>query len=49
MYRDMTSNGRVEVDQILGDLVGRGSSRGVVTPLLNAACVQLKIYQARVS
>jgi 2-dehydropantoate 2-reductase len=49
MYRDMTSNGRVEVDQILGDLVGRGRSKGVVTPLLNAACVQLRIYQARLS
>jgi 2-dehydropantoate 2-reductase len=47
MYRDMASNGRVEVDQILGDLVERGSRPGVRTPLLEAAYVQLKIYQAR--
>jgi 2-dehydropantoate 2-reductase len=49
MYRDMSSNGRVEVDQILGDLVERGSRLGVGTPLLEAAYVQLKIYQARLS
>jgi 2-dehydropantoate 2-reductase len=47
MYRDMAGNGRVEVDQILGDLVERGSRLSVGTPLLEAAFVQLKIYSAR--
>ena len=47
MYRDLTRNARVEVDQILGDLLERGRNLGVATPLLAAACVNLRIYQAR--
>jgi 2-dehydropantoate 2-reductase len=47
MYRDLTKNAPVEVDQILGDLLERGRKLGVVTPLLSAACVNLRIYQAR--
>ena len=47
MYRDLTRNARVEVDQILGDLLERGRKSGVATPLLAAACVNLRIYQAR--
>jgi 2-dehydropantoate 2-reductase len=48
MYRDMQQGGNVEVDQIVGDLVARGRTHGVATPLLSAAFVHLRIYQARV-
>jgi 2-dehydropantoate 2-reductase len=43
----LTRNARVEVDQILGDLLERGRNLGVATPLLAAACANLRIYQAR--
>ncbi len=46
MYRDLSKGARVEVDQILGDLLDRGCKVGVVAPLLEAACVQLRVYQA---
>jgi 2-dehydropantoate 2-reductase len=47
MYRDLTQGRRVEFDHILGDLLGRGA--GVAAPLLEAAFVHLRIYQARIS
>src|SRR3984885_8087691 len=47
MYRDMSKSAPVEVDQILGDLLERGRKFGVTTPLLEAACANLRIYQAR--
>jgi 2-dehydropantoate 2-reductase len=47
MYRDLIKKGRVEVDQILGDLLDRGKKLGVESPLLEAAYVSLRIYQAR--
>ena len=44
MYRDMVKGAPVEADHILGDLLDRA---GVVpAPLLTAAYVQLKIYEA---
>jgi 2-dehydropantoate 2-reductase len=49
MYRDMRKGAPVEVDQILGDLLERGATRGVATPLLKAAFVNLRIYQATVA
>jgi 2-dehydropantoate 2-reductase len=49
MYRDMRKGAPVEVDQILGDLLERGAARGVATPLLKAAFVNLRIYQASVA
>ncbi|MFZ1906408.1 MAG: ketopantoate reductase family protein [Steroidobacteraceae bacterium] len=49
MYRDMKSGHRVEADQIIGDLVTRGSAKGVSTPLLSAALTRLKIYGATVT
>jgi 2-dehydropantoate 2-reductase len=48
MYRDMKSGHRVEADQIIGDLVTRGSAKGVSTPLLSAALTRLKIYETAV-
>jgi 2-dehydropantoate 2-reductase len=46
MYRDLLNGFPVEADHILGDLVARGRDAGVETPLLQAAYVQLAIYQS---
>jgi 2-dehydropantoate 2-reductase len=47
MFRDLQKGAPVEADQILGDLVARGSGAGVAMPLLSAAYAQLCIYQKR--
>jgi 2-dehydropantoate 2-reductase len=47
MYRDLRKGAPVEVDHILGDFIERGSAHGVTTPLLKAAFVNLRVYQAR--
>jgi 2-dehydropantoate 2-reductase len=47
MYRDLRQGGRVEVDHILGDLLERGRALNVAAPLVEAAFVNLRIYQAR--
>jgi 2-dehydropantoate 2-reductase len=47
MYRDLSKDAPVEVDQILGDLLERGRKLGLTTPLLESACVNLRIYEAR--
>ena len=44
MYRDMIKGAPVEADHILGDLLGH--AKGVSAPLLTAAYVQLKVYEA---
>ena len=44
MYRDMTKGAPVEADHVLGDLLDRAN--GVAAPLLMAAYVQLKVYEA---
>ena len=44
MYRDMSKGAPVEADHILGDLLAR--AQGVDAPLLRAAYVQLKVYEA---
>ena len=49
MYRDLMKKGRVEVDQILGDLLNRGRKLGLATPLVEAAYVNLRIYEARLA
>jgi 2-dehydropantoate 2-reductase len=43
-YRDLKKGLPVEVDTILGDLIDRGRKRGVVTPILEAAFVNLSVY-----
>jgi 2-dehydropantoate 2-reductase len=45
MYRDLKKGAPVEVDAILGDLLEYGRSHHVHTPLLQAACVRLRVYQ----
>jgi 2-dehydropantoate 2-reductase len=49
MFRDLQKGAAVEADQILGDLVARGTGAGVAMPLLSAAYAQLSIYQKRVA
>jgi 2-dehydropantoate 2-reductase len=46
MYRDMQRGAPVEVGQILGDLLDRGLTYGLDTPLLQAAYVRLSVYMA---
>jgi 2-dehydropantoate 2-reductase len=45
MYRDMKGGYRVEADQIIGDLLGRATERGIATPLLSATLTRLKVYE----
>jgi 2-dehydropantoate 2-reductase len=47
MYRDLRKGAPVEADHILGEFIERGSARGVTTPLLKAAFVNLRVYQDR--
>ncbi len=49
MYRDLTAGLPVEAEQILGDMVKRAQGFGQTTPLLDAALVQLRIYQNRLA
>jgi 2-dehydropantoate 2-reductase len=45
MYRDRKEQAPVEVDSILGDLIERGRKYGVSAPIIQAAFVNLSIYQ----
>jgi len=45
MYRDLQKGAPVEVDAILGDLLDHGRSHHLDTPLLQAGCVRLRVYQ----
>ncbi len=45
MFRDMQNGANVEVEAILGDLLKHSQSHQLKTPLLQAACVRLRIYQ----
>jgi 2-dehydropantoate 2-reductase len=45
MYRDRKEQAPVEVDSILGDLIERGRKNGVSAPIVQAAFVNLSIYQ----
>ena len=47
MYRDLNAGMPVEAEQILGDMLKRAAGFGVAVPLLDAAMVQLRIYQSR--
>ena len=47
MYRDLLAGNDVEADQILGDLLRLADAAGVAAPLLDAAYVNLKVYQAK--
>ncbi len=45
MYRDLKKGAPVEVDTILGDLLENGRKHGLATPILEAAFVNVSIYQ----
>jgi 2-dehydropantoate 2-reductase len=45
MYRDLQKGASTEVETILGDLLDYGRSHQVDTPLLQAGCVRLRVYQ----
>jgi 2-dehydropantoate 2-reductase len=47
MYRDLMAGERVEADHILGDLRTRARQAGLPTPLVDAAFIQLYLYQRR--
>ena len=47
MYRNLKADQAVEVDSILGDLIEKGRGRGLTTPILEAAFVNLALYQRR--
>jgi 2-dehydropantoate 2-reductase len=49
MYRDLEQNLPVEAEQIIGDLLARGSAAGVATPLIAAVRTHLGVYQARLT
>src|SRR5258708_11152928 len=49
MYRDLRTGSPVEADHTVGDLLLRGVAEGVAATLLNAAFINLRIYQAGLS
>lgn len=49
MYRDMQKGANLEFDAILGDLFDRARSLNLKTPLLQAACVRMGVYQQSIS
>ncbi len=49
MYRDMQKGAKIEADAILGDLLEHSRSHQLKTPLLQAACVRLRVYQNAIS
>ncbi|MGH3265220.1 MAG: ketopantoate reductase family protein, partial [Trebonia sp.] len=48
-YRDLSEGRPAEVETILGDLVAEGRKAGLDTPLLDAATVALRVYDASLS
>ena len=47
MFRDLQKNAPVEAEEIIGDLIARGQSAKVHTPLLEATDTLLGVYQNR--
>ncbi len=47
MYRDVQRGRPVEVENIVGDLIRRGTHSGIAAPLLSAAYAHLCVYQRR--
>jgi 2-dehydropantoate 2-reductase len=46
MYRDLLKGAPIEADQIIGDLLARGSQAGIATPMIAAVYANLSVYQA---
>lgn len=49
MYRDLQQGSPIEADQIIGDLLARGGTAGIATPLLATAYAHLSVYQRRIT
>ncbi len=49
LYRDLQAGRGTEVEQILGDLIGRARALGVATPVLDLATLALRVHQQRVN
>jgi len=47
MLRDLERGARTEVEHVLGDLLARGAAKGLDSPLLSAACTQLRAAESR--
>jgi 2-dehydropantoate 2-reductase len=47
MFRDVRKGAPVEVEHTLGDFLARGRARGVQAPLVQAAYVQLAVYERK--
>jgi 2-dehydropantoate 2-reductase len=47
LYRDLRAGRPVEVEPVLGDLIAAARKGDVLTPLLDAATVALRVHQAR--
>ncbi|WP_045835102.1 2-dehydropantoate 2-reductase [Hyphomicrobium sp. 99] len=47
MLRDIERGGRIEAEQIVGDIVRRGRAQNVATPLLETALIHLQAYENR--
>ena len=45
MYRDLRKGAPIEADRILGDFLERCREHDMATPLLQAAFVNLRVYQ----
>jgi 2-dehydropantoate 2-reductase len=49
MYRDLQQGRPIEVEEIIGDLVRRGTQCGLSTPLLATVYTHLALYQNRIT
>ena len=49
MFRDLQQGSPIEADQIIGDLLARGTNAGIPTPLLAATYAHLSVYQQRLA
>jgi len=49
MFRDLQQGSPIEADQIIGDLLARGTNARIPTPLLAAAYAHLSVYQQRLA
>ena len=47
--RDLQQGRRIEVEEIIGDLLRRGTESGLSTPLLATAYAHLALYQNRIT
>lgn len=49
MLRDIQRGGRIEAEQIVGDIIRRGRAQNVPTPLLDTAFINLQAYENQIS